>query len=115
MLALYLLFRALTRDCGQLLASSERMARVPPLRVPATCIVGVAGMAITRAAFGAEPNDGVVSVSEASADWLPDQKRVPVVHTLLPASRQVGSLVVEQLLSIERECAQGSGGGRSVP
>jgi hypothetical protein len=47
--------------------------------------------------FGTEPNDGVVSLSEVSADWLEDQVLVPVIHTLLPASRQVGAVITNKL------------------
>jgi hypothetical protein len=90
-------FRACTGDCGQLLGSDSRMSLIGEPPVPTTGIAGTKGLAIRRGPFGAEPNDGVVSVSEVSAPWLTDQVFVPVVHTLLPASRRVGVIIIERL------------------
>jgi hypothetical protein len=47
--------------------------------------------------FAGEANDGVVSVAEASAEWIEDQVVVDCVHTLLPASRRVGEIILERL------------------
>jgi len=90
-------YRVLTRDCGHLLASAGRMATVGRITVPTTSIVGVRGLALTRTPFGGELNDGVVSVGEASADWLAEQIRIPCVHTLLPASPRVAEAILERL------------------
>ena len=92
-----LAFRLLTRDCGRLLASAERMSAFGTMSVPTTSIVGTSGLAATRAAFVGETKDGVVSVAEASADWLVDQIRIPCVHTFLPSSRRVGAAILERL------------------
>jgi pimeloyl-ACP methyl ester carboxylesterase len=92
-----LLFRLLTRDCGQMLASPERMAAVPPMPVPTTAIVGVKGLLATRSWFGAEPNDGVVAASEVKADWQAEQIEVDEVHTWLPSSAQVAALILARL------------------
>lgn len=94
-----LLYRAIAGDCGQLLASQARMNEVGPLREATTSIVGVAGIAHVRGPFGGEPNDGVVSVTEASAPWLTDQRTLPVVHTLLPASGKVAEVILRELRS----------------
>jgi hypothetical protein len=90
-------FRAATRDFGHLLGSPARMSAIgkPPIRT--TGIAGTRGLAGTRAAFGAEPNDGVVSLSEVSAEWLDDQVLLPVVHTLLPSSSRVASIILRRL------------------
>ncbi|PRC92985.1 esterase/lipase family protein [Solimicrobium silvestre] len=88
-----ILFRALAGDCGQLLSSSERMDQVGALNEPTTSIVGVRGVVITKMFFGDAPNDGVVSVAEASATWISDQRQVSTVHMLLPSSRRVAEII----------------------
>jgi hypothetical protein len=90
-------FRAITRDCGRLLASVERMSEVGPTIPPTTSVVGVRGISWQRGPFKGEDNDGVVSVSEVSAEWLTDEVRLPVVHGLLPASNQVARIILERL------------------
>lgn len=90
-------FRALTRDCGALLANPSRMELVPPLAVPTTSIVGASGPTGKFSPFGNQANDGVVAVSETRADWLGDEVQVPVVHTLLPASRRVAEVICDRL------------------
>lgn len=89
-------FRALTGDCGQLLGSPDRMARVQARAVRTTAIVGTRSLPLQRA-FGDEPNDGVVSVSEVSAAWLSDQVQVPVQHTFLPSSPRVSAIILDRL------------------
>jgi pimeloyl-ACP methyl ester carboxylesterase len=91
------LFRLATRDCGQLLASPERMAAVGIPDVPTTAIVGTRSILNPRGPFGTETNDGVVSLSEVSAGWLEGRVFVPVVHTLLPSSRRVGAVILQRL------------------
>ncbi len=92
-----ILYRALAGDCGQVLASPERMNEVGALNEPATSIVGIRGIAATRSFFGEEPNDGVVAVSEASAEWITDRFQVPIIHTLLPSSRDVAKFILEKV------------------
>ena len=50
-----------------------------------------------KAPFGQEPNDGVVAVSEVTAAWIDERIRVPVVHTLLPASQQVAQILLDRI------------------
>lgn len=88
----HVLYRLLTGDCGQLLASRERMSALAPLGVRATAIAGT--RALGHALFDGEANDGIVSLSEVSADWLGAPLLVPVVHALLPSSRRVAGLVL---------------------
>lgn len=91
-------FRALTRDCGQLLGSEQRMAEIGTVRaVPIVGIAGIKGWSWKHGPFGAELNDGVVSLSEVSAEWLTEQVTLPVVHTLLPASKQVIKVILKRL------------------
>jgi len=91
------LFRLATGDCGQLLASPARMAAVPVSPVPCTAIVGVGGPQGRLSTFPGEANDGIVSLREASADWLTEIIPLPLMHTLLPAKRQVAELVLARL------------------
>ena len=92
-----LIYRALTRDCGQLLASEARMSELPTVAAPTTGIVGVRGLRLTAKVFSGEQNDGVVSVAEVSAPWIADVVRVPVGHTFLPASQRVAEIILEKM------------------
>ena len=92
------LYRAITGDCGQLLASPERMNEIGALHELTTSIVGICRIANGKGPFGNEPNDGIVSVGEASAPWLSDQRQVPVFHTLLPASGKVAKLILREIV-----------------
>ncbi|MES2531237.1 MAG: alpha/beta hydrolase [Pseudomonadota bacterium] len=90
-------YRVLTRDCGQMLASAQRMASIGPASVPVTSVIGMRGLSGRRGPFGGEPNDGVVALSEVEADWIGDQVRLPLVHTLLPASARVAGVILDRL------------------
>lgn len=92
-----LLYRALTQDCGQLLGSAQRMSEVGAVSVPTTAIVGVRGISWRRGPFGSELNDGVVSVSEVTANWLSEQIQIPVVHACLPSSKRVAEIILERV------------------
>ncbi len=92
-----IVFRSLTRDCGNLLGSTERMSEVGPIQYPATSIVGVRGISWQRGPFKGEENDGVVSVSEVSAEWLTDEVNLPIIHGMLPASKRVAHIILERL------------------
>lgn len=92
-----LVYRAFTGDCGQLLASRARMKEIGSLSETTTSIAGVRGIANGRGLFGDEPNDGVVSITEVSAPWLSNQKQVPIVHTLLPASGRVAEAILHEV------------------
>ncbi len=98
-------FRMMTGDCGQLLRSALRMAEVEATTVPTTAIIGIRGLTGKRAPFGDERNDGVVSLSEVSADWLTDQVQLPVIHTFLPSSSLVAEVVLRRLADRARDAA----------
>lgn len=91
------LYRLLTGDCGQLLASDGRMELVPALSVPTTSVVGIKGLKGKLSPFLNEPNDGVVAASELAADWIGNEIRVPVMHTWLPSSRTVADIVLKKM------------------
>jgi pimeloyl-ACP methyl ester carboxylesterase len=91
------LFRAVTRDSGRLLGSAHRMQSIPVPSVSAIAIIGTRGLRGALSPFGDEANDGIVAVSETSAAWLDETIRVPVIHTLLPASREVAQLMLQRI------------------
>ena len=89
------LFRALTGDCGQLLARAALIAEVPPLAAPCTSLFGTRGL--RGPIFGDEVNDGIVAESEVAAPWIANTVRVKVVHSMLPASRKVTAVILQKL------------------
>ena len=90
-------FRALTRDCGRLLASDERMRALPFPEVPITIIVGTGGPRGRLSPFGNLANDGIISVEEARPEQAVEEVRVKKLHTLLPSSLEVARLVSSRL------------------
>lgn len=104
------LFRALTGDCGQLLACDQRMQHIGPATAPVTGIAGVLGASTQIGPFRDEPHDGVVSVSEVSADWLTDAVHVPVAHTFLPSSQRVAVVILERMAKVQPQSANPSVG-----
>lgn len=91
------LFRLLAGDCGQLLASTGRMAGIDGCDVPTTAIIGVKGWRGRWSPFGTLDNDGIVSVDEVAAGWADETIRVPLVHTWLPADRRVADRILATL------------------
>jgi hypothetical protein len=90
-------YRVVTSDCGQMLASSGRMVGVGSVSVPTTAIAGTRSLLWTRGLFTGELNDGIVSLSEVSAAWLNDQVHIHAIHTLLPSSARVSEIILERL------------------
>jgi pimeloyl-ACP methyl ester carboxylesterase len=91
-------FRFLTGDCGQLLASETRMRMLGTVSgTPAIGVAGVVSAPRRPGPFGREPTDGIVTLSEVSADWLTEQVQVPVAHTLLPASPAVARVILRRI------------------
>jgi hypothetical protein len=95
-----IVFRALTGDCGQLLGSVDRMNGIGAVKVATTGIAGVRGLIGAHSPFGQEANDGVVAVSEVSAEWFSVQVEVPVVHTLLPSSTAVANIIMRGVVEV---------------
>lgn len=91
------IYRLLAGDCGQLLASDTRMAQIGPGPTPVTSILGVAGWQGRLSPFRGEMNDGIVSVSEASAAWVAEELRISALHTYLPSNKRVASLILERI------------------
>jgi pimeloyl-ACP methyl ester carboxylesterase len=91
------IYRGLTGDCGQLLASRSRMAAIGPSRVPVTCILGVSGWRGRLNPFDGELNDGIVSVSEVSAAWVDEEVRVSALHTYMPSNSRVVQAILARI------------------
>lgn len=91
------IYRIAARDCGKLLGSPSRMAAIGAATIPTTCIAGVRSLPWKDSLFGGEPNDGLVSLSEVSAEWTSDHVRVPCLHTLLPSSTRVAEIIIDRM------------------
>lgn len=92
-----LAYRLITGDVGQLLADPERMAAVPAPEVPYTVVVGTSGGLGRWSAFGEEPNDWIVSLSEARLTQSDDLVELPVGHTFLMNYREVAALIAQRV------------------
>ena len=90
-------FQLITRDCGQLLASDQKMAAIPSTNVPKTAFVGDSGFPFKTVFSSNEANDGILSLSEVDATWLSDQVRVHCLHSFLPFSRIVSEVILERV------------------
>jgi pimeloyl-ACP methyl ester carboxylesterase len=93
------IYRILAGDCGQLLSSQARMAHIGAHSTPTTSILGVAGWRGKFSPFGDEMNDGIVSVSEASTEWIAERICIPVFHTYMPSSKRVAQIILERVAS----------------
>jgi alpha-beta hydrolase superfamily lysophospholipase len=86
----WLPFRLLARECGRFLASAHESGRLPQLCVPCTVIAGTSGPLGRLYPFGNDPNDAIVTVTEAALD--PDTViTLPVLHSFMmdsPAVRE---------------------------
>jgi len=91
------LYLLVTGDCGQLLASEDRMSRIAALSVPTTAILGEQPIRLTSSQFAGEPNDGIVAAAETQADWIGEEIRVPVMHSFLPGNRRVAELILARI------------------
>lgn len=89
------LFKALAGDSGQLLADPERVKALGGLDLPTTIVAGTAGPRLPKGPFGAEPNDGIVALSEVRLEGA-ELRALPLLHTFLMNSAQVADLIAAQ-------------------
>lgn len=87
------LFRLLTGEMGQLLASQEFMDSLPLPSIPLHVYAGIKGPRASWMPFGDEPNDGILSVGEVQLGTLP-LHLLPTIHTVIMNSRQVARDIV---------------------
>jgi hypothetical protein len=91
------IYRAVTRDCGQLLGSPERMLAIGAITVPTISIAGTRGLPASRRVFESNSNDGVLAVSEVTAEWITEHHQVDTIHTLLPFSIEVAQIIAQRM------------------
>jgi len=89
-----LAYRLITGDVGQLLADPDRMANLPVPEVPYTLVVGTSGGRGRWSVFGEEPNDWIVSLSEARLTQSDELVALPVGHTFLMNYREVAEVII---------------------
>jgi pimeloyl-ACP methyl ester carboxylesterase len=93
----WLPFRVFARSCGSLLATPGAFARIPPPAVPYTLVAGTAGWRRVPGPFGAEPNDGIVSVSETLVTEGDEPLLLPVTHTFMMNDQRLQQMVLDLL------------------
>jgi pimeloyl-ACP methyl ester carboxylesterase len=89
-------YRWINGQCGQLLMQREFFERLPPLRVPYTIIAGTRS-GFDRRAFGDEPNDGLVAVSETMLSASDRPITFPARHTFMMNDRRVRACILDIL------------------
>src|SRR4051812_17738518 len=93
-------YRWINGQCGQLLMQREFFERLPPLRVPYTIIASTRG-GFDRRAFGDEPNDGLVAVSETMLSASDRPITFPTRHTFMMNDRRVRARILHILAHAE--------------
>ena len=95
----WLLYRILSGQAGQVLASPDRTASLPVPAVPLTVIAGTAGSALRWGPLRGQPNDGLVAVSEARLGGHEEFIELPVWHTFMMNRSRVRQIVRERCLA----------------
>jgi Alpha/beta hydrolase family len=93
-------YRWINGECGQLLARPDFFERLPPLPIPYTIIAGTGGHRGGWSPFGADPNDGVVAVSETLVTPEDQPMTFPVRHTFMMNDRRVRQAIQEVLARV---------------
>lgn len=83
------LYKLLTGEMGQLLATDAFMSTLPMPSVPTRIYAGVAGLRRAWLPFGMEANDFILSVSEATSRFEAEVLKVPSSHTYIMHSKLV--------------------------
>lgn len=82
-------YQWLMGEMGQLLAQDAFMQALPIPAMPTRIYAGVAGPRASWLPFGMEANDGILSLREATGDFIAQAVHVPALHTFIMNSRQV--------------------------
>ena len=96
-----LAYRWINGECGQLLTREDFFAQLPPLSIPYTIVAGTRS-GPGRSAFGDEPNDGLVAVSETLIAPSDTPIIVPARHTFMMNDRRVLAVILQVLGSLEK-------------
>jgi pimeloyl-ACP methyl ester carboxylesterase len=90
------LFRILNGDPGQRLCDIDWMNALPGVTIPTVAIAGTAGMRANWWPIGHEPNDGIVTVREASLEKA-TVIELPVRHTFMMNYKIVAETIIANL------------------
>ena len=85
-------YKFLFRECGQLVASDERMNGIHIPSIPTTCVVGTSGLDSRG-----QPNDSIVLESELCTERFSDVVRIATRHPFLPATRELSNVIHQRL------------------
>jgi pimeloyl-ACP methyl ester carboxylesterase len=91
------LYRLLTGEMGQLLADSAFMQQLPLPAAPTRIYAGTGGPRAAWLPFGMQPNDGILSVPEATGAFSGEVVEVPSIHTFIMHSKTVAADLVHFL------------------
>lgn len=98
----YALYKMLSGQCGQLVASQEQMRAIGMPSLPTTCVVGSKGLTGRRSPFGTEANDSIVLESELCPQLFSDVVHIAARHPMLPSHRDLAPIVHQRLAAIRR-------------
>jgi pimeloyl-ACP methyl ester carboxylesterase len=94
-------YQWLMGEMGQLLAQDAFMQHLPMPTVPTRIYAGVSGPRASWLPFGMEPNDGILSLSEATGSMAAQAVEVTALHTFIMNSTQVGEDMIRFLAQPE--------------
>ncbi len=89
----HFVYRLLTGEMGQLLASQPFMSSLPLPNVPTKIYAGTGGPTGRYSPFGEAPNDGILTVQETALSSVP-LTTVPAVHTFIMNAKTVAEDIV---------------------
>lgn len=101
-LSKFAVYRLLFGQCGQLVASEERMKAIGTPPIPTTCVVGTKGFSTRRMPLEKRPNDGIVLESELCTELFSDVVRIAVRHPFLPATQELSCIIHQRLSTAGR-------------
>jgi pimeloyl-ACP methyl ester carboxylesterase len=94
----WLIYRMISGDAGQLLASPARVKALPVPSVPLTVIAGTRGPTFRWGVFPGEVNDGLVSVSETRLDGHEEHIELPIWHSFMMNHPRVRQMIRDRCL-----------------
>lgn len=98
----YAVYKWLSGQSGQLVASKEQMQAIAMPSLPVTCVVGSKGYTGPRSPFGNEPNDSMVLESELCPQLFSDVVHIAARHPMLPSHHDLARIVHQRLAAITR-------------
>jgi hypothetical protein len=93
-------YKVMTGEMGRLLAADEFMRNLPMPPTLVRIYAGVAGPRASWLPFGMEPNDGILSVSEAGGECPATVVTTPSLHTFIMNSAPVFDDIASTLATL---------------